>query len=109
MVLTPLNYLILLPLMYLVVAYISIFKMRIMMPKLLRVIMGLLLIIVVATSLVYYPASTWWVFVVLILLIGNVEITAFKHSKNDEKGVRILNMMSLFILVIYIVLVAVFI
>ncbi|HCA7014194.1 TPA: membrane stabilizing protein MspA [Staphylococcus pseudintermedius] len=104
-----LAYLILLPLMYLVVAYISIFKMRIMMPKLLRVIMGLLLIIVVATSLVYYPASTWWVFVALILLIGNVEITAFKHSKNDEKGVRILNMMSLFILVIYIVLVAVFI
>lgn len=104
-----LAYLILLPLMYLVVAYISIFKMRIMMPKLLRVIMGLLLIIVVATSLVYYPASTWRVFVVLILLIGNVEITAFKHSKNDEKGVRILNMMSLFILVIYIVLVAVFI
>ncbi|ELN1761534.1 membrane stabilizing protein MspA [Staphylococcus pseudintermedius] len=104
-----LAYLILLPLMYLVVAYISIFKMRIMMPKLLRVIMGLLLIIVVATSLVYYPASTWGVFVVLILLIGNVEITAFKHSKNDEKGVRILNMMSLFILVIYIVLVAVFI
>ncbi|MCE5831613.1 membrane stabilizing protein MspA [Staphylococcus pseudintermedius] len=104
-----LAYLILLPFMYLVVAYISIFKMRIMMPKLLRVIMGLLLIIVVATSLVYYPASTWWVFVVLILLIGNVEITAFKHSKNDEKGVRILNMMSLFILVIYIVLVAVFI
>ncbi|HHU6750168.1 TPA: membrane stabilizing protein MspA [Staphylococcus pseudintermedius] len=104
-----LAYLILLPLMYLVVAYISIFKMRIMMPKLLRVIMGLLLIIVVATSLVYYPAETWWVFAVLILLIGNVEITAFKHSKNDEKGVRILNMMSLFILVIYIVLVAVFI
>ncbi|MTV21898.1 membrane stabilizing protein MspA [Staphylococcus delphini] len=104
-----LAYLILLPLMYLVVAYISIFKMRIMMPKLLRVIMGLLLIIVVATSLVYYPAETWWVFVVLILLIGNVEITAFKHLKNDEKGVRILNMMSLFILVIYIVLVAVFI
>ncbi|HEC2157353.1 membrane stabilizing protein MspA [Staphylococcus delphini] len=104
-----LAYLILLPLMYLVVAYISIFKMRIMMPKLLRVIMGLLLIIVVATSLVYYPVETWWVFVVLILLIGNVEITAFKHSKNDEKGVRILNMMSLFILVIYIVLVAVFI
>ncbi|QHW37649.1 hypothetical protein GZH82_10030 [Staphylococcus ursi] len=104
-----LAYLILLPLMYLIVAYISIFKMRIMMPKLLRVIMGLLLIIVVATSLVYYPAETWWVFVVLILLIGNVEITAFKHSKNDEKGVRILNMMSLFILVIYIVLVSVFI
>ncbi|PCF43693.1 membrane stabilizing protein MspA [Staphylococcus delphini] len=104
-----LAYLILLPLMYLVVAYISIFKMRIMMPKLLRVIIGLLLIIVVGTSLVYYPAETCWVFVVLILLIGNVEITAFKHSKNDEKGVRILNMMSLFILVIYIVLVAVFI
>ncbi|MEJ7541317.1 membrane stabilizing protein MspA [Staphylococcus intermedius] len=104
-----LAYLILLPLMYLVVAYISIFKMRIMMPKLLRVIMGLLLIIVVGTSLVYYPAEAWWVFVVLILLIGNIEITAFKHSKNDEKGVRILNMMSLFILIIYIVLASIFI
>lgn len=103
-----LAYLILLPLMYLVVGYISIFKMRILMPKLLRVIMGILLIIVVATSLVYYPAQTWWLFVVLLLLIGNVEITAFKHRKNDAKGVRILNMMTLFILVIYIVLAFVF-
>ncbi|MBA8771174.1 MULTISPECIES: membrane stabilizing protein MspA [Staphylococcus] len=103
-----LAYLILLPLMYLIVGYISIFKLQIAMPKILRAIMGILLIIVVATSLIYYPAQTWWLFVVLLLLIGNVEITAFKHSKGDEKGVQILNMMTLFILVIYIIVAFIF-
>ncbi|QLK86629.1 membrane stabilizing protein MspA [Staphylococcus sp. 17KM0847] len=96
-------YLILLPLMYLIVAYISIFKMDILLPKILRILMSVLLIIVVATSLLYYPAMTWWLFAVLLMLIGNVEITAFKHYKQDQKGVRILNMMTILILIIYII------
>lgn len=74
------------------------------LPKILRGIMGILLIIVVATSLAYYPVSAWWLFVVLLLLIANIEITAFKHAKGDIKGVRILNLMTLLITVIYIIL-----
>ncbi|MCS4486005.1 membrane stabilizing protein MspA [Staphylococcus americanisciuri] len=96
-------YLILLPLMYLIVAYISIFKMDLLLPKILRLLMAVLLIIVVATSLLYYPSQTWWLLAVLLMLIGNVEITAFKHFKHDHKGVQILNMMTLLILVVYIV------
>ncbi|KIX91101.1 membrane protein [Staphylococcus microti] len=95
-------YLILLPLMYLIVAYISIFKMDILLPKILRLLMAVLLIIVVATSLLYYPSETWWLLAVLLMLIGNVEVTAFKHYKQDQKGVQILNMMTLFILLVYI-------
>ncbi|MBI5974641.1 membrane stabilizing protein MspA [Staphylococcus canis] len=97
-------YLILLPLLYLVVSYISIFKMNMRLPKILRGLMGLLLIIVVATSLTYYPASAWWLFVVLVLLIANIEITAFKHAKGDQKGVQLLNLVSILIVVIYIIL-----
>lgn len=101
-------YLILLPLMYLIVGYITIFKINMRFPKILRGLMGVLLIIVVATSLAYYPVSVWWLFVVLILLIANVEITAFKHAKGDHKGVHILNIISLFIIIIYIILAIVF-
>ncbi|MDO5375347.1 MAG: membrane stabilizing protein MspA [Staphylococcus rostri] len=96
-------YLILLPLMYLIVAYISIFKMDLLLPKILRIIMAILLIIVVATSLLYYPSETWWLLAVLFMLIGNIEITAFKHYKQDQKGVQILNMMTLLIIVVYVV------
>ncbi|UXR69274.1 membrane stabilizing protein MspA [Staphylococcus sp. IVB6246] len=96
------TYLILLPLMYLIVAYISIFKLEMLLPKILRFLMAILLIIVVTTSLLYYPSQVWWLVAVLLMLIGNVEITAFKHHKRDAKGVQILNMMTLLILVVYI-------
>lgn len=97
-------YFLLLPLLYLIVSYLSIFKMNLRLSSILRIILAILLIIVIASSLAYHTFSTWWLFIVLLLLIGNVEITAFKHSKNDEKGVHILNMMTVLIFVIYIIL-----
>ncbi|WP_206748603.1 membrane stabilizing protein MspA, partial [Staphylococcus cohnii] len=50
------------------------------------------------------PAINWWVFIVLLLIISNVEITAFKNSKNDQKAVQILNIMSVILFVIYVIL-----
>lgn len=97
-------YFLLLPILYLVISYISIFKMQVKLATILRLLMGLILIIVIATSLIYYTWMTWWVFVVLLLLVGNVETTAFKHGKNDSKGVDILNMMTVLIVVIYVIL-----
>ncbi|AYU55870.1 membrane stabilizing protein MspA [Staphylococcus debuckii] len=97
-------YLILLPVLYLFVSYISIFKMKTIYATILRIIMGVLLILVVAMSNLSAPAASWWEFAVIVMLVGNVEITAFKYSKGDKKGVSILNVMTLFIFVISVIL-----
>ncbi|HDP3176695.1 TPA: membrane stabilizing protein MspA [Staphylococcus aureus] len=97
-------YLILLALLYLVVSFISIFKMEVIFTRILRIIMGVLLLFVVALTTMSFPKENWWVFIVLLLLVGNVEMTGFKMLKKDLKGVNILNLMSLFIFVIYFIL-----
>lgn len=97
-------YLIFLPLLYLIVSYISIFKMNSIFTRILRIIMGILLLFVVAITTMQFPSENWWVFIVLLLLVGNVEVTAFKTLKNDDKGVNILNILSIGLFVIYIIL-----
>lgn len=97
-------YLILLALLYLVVSFISIFKMEVIFTRILRIIMGVLLLFAVALTTMSFPKENWWVFIVLLLLVGNVEVTGFKMLKKDLKGVNILNLMSLFIFVIYFIL-----
>lgn len=74
-------YLILLPLLYLIVSYISIFKMNSIFTRILRIIMAVLLLFVVAITTMQFPNENWWVFIVLLLLVGNVEVTAFKSLK----------------------------
>ena len=61
--------------------------MKSMFVHILRLIMGILLLFVVAITTIQFPSENWWVFVVLLLLVGNVEVTAFKALKNDYKGV----------------------
>ncbi|HCZ0428023.1 TPA: membrane stabilizing protein MspA [Staphylococcus aureus] len=97
-------YLILLAILYLIVSFISIFKMEVVFTRILRIIMGVLLLFVLALTTMSFPKEKWWVFIVLLLLVGNVEVTGFKMLKKDLKGVNILNLMSLFIFVIYFIL-----
>ncbi|HDA8486115.1 TPA: membrane stabilizing protein MspA [Staphylococcus aureus] len=97
-------YLILLAILYLIVSFISIFKMEVVFTRILRIIMGVLLLFVLALTTMSFPKENWWVFIVLLLLVGNVEVTGFKMLKKDLKGVNILNLMSLFIFVIYLIL-----
>ncbi|HDJ7379972.1 TPA: membrane stabilizing protein MspA [Staphylococcus aureus] len=97
-------YLILLAILYLIVSFISIFKMEVIFTRILRIIMGVLLLFVLALTTMSFPKENWWVFIVLLLLVGNVEATGFKMLKKDLKGVNILNLMSLFIFVIYFIL-----
>ena len=52
--------------------------MKSMFVHILRIIMGILLLFVVAITTIQFPSENWWVFVVLLLLVGNVEVTAFK-------------------------------
>lgn len=72
--------------------------------KILRIIMAILLIFVVALTTLSFAAVNWWVFVILLLIVGNVEITAFKFSKQDPKAVNILNIITAILIVIYIIL-----
>ncbi len=97
-------YLILLAILYLIVSFISIFIMEVVFTRILRIIMGVLLLFVLALTTMSFPKENWWVFIVLLLLVGNVEVTGFKMLKKDLKGVNILNLMSLFIFVIYFIL-----
>ncbi|HDK3842098.1 TPA: membrane stabilizing protein MspA [Staphylococcus aureus] len=97
-------YLILLAILYLIVSFISIFKMEVIFTRILRIIMGVLLLFVLALTTMSFPKENWWGFIVLLLLVGNVEVTGFKMLKKDLKGVNILNLMSLFIFVIYFIL-----
>ncbi|HDK7511689.1 TPA: membrane stabilizing protein MspA [Staphylococcus aureus] len=97
-------YLILLAILYLIVSFISIFKMEVIFTRILRIIMGVLLLFVLALTTMSFPKENWWVFIGLLLLVGNVEVTGFKMLKKDLKGVNILNLMSLFIFVIYFIL-----
>ncbi len=63
-------------------------------------VMGGLLILIVAMINLTVPPVAWWEFAVIVMLVGNVEITAFKYSKGDQKGVFLLNVMTLFIFII---------
>lgn len=66
--------------------------------------MAILLIFVVALTTLSFAAVNWWVFVILLLIVGNVEITAFKFSKQDPKAVNTLNIITAILIVIYIIL-----
>lgn len=100
-------YLIFLPILYLIVSYISIFKMPTIITRILRIIMALLLLFVVVITTLSFPAVNWWVFIILLLIIGNVEITAFKNGKKDSKAVQILNIITILLFVVYAILVLV--
>jgi uncharacterized protein YhhL (DUF1145 family) len=66
--------------------------------------MALLLLFVVAITTLSFPAINWWVFILLLLLVGNVEITSFKSGKKDQKAVQILNIITIILFVIYAIL-----
>ena len=72
--------------------------------RILRIIMGVLLLFVLAVTTLQFPFENWWVFIVLALLVGNVEVTAFKELKHDTKAVSILNILSVILFIIYVIL-----
>ncbi|MDQ7899812.1 membrane stabilizing protein MspA, partial [Staphylococcus aureus] len=63
-------YLILLAILYLIVSFISIFKMEVIFTRILRIIMGVLLLFVLALTTMSFPKENWCVFFVLLLLVG---------------------------------------
>ncbi|MGK9044526.1 membrane stabilizing protein MspA [Mammaliicoccus vitulinus] len=96
--------LLLFTLIYLIISYLSIFQLHTMLTQALRFIMGLMLIVFLGSIVIGFATQIWWLLAVLVCLVINIEITAFKYRIKDKKAVKLLNYMTIFILVIYVIL-----
>lgn len=96
--------LLLFTLIYLIISYLSIYQLHSMLTQALRFIMGLMLIVFLGSIVFSFPMQSWWILAVLVCLIINIEITAFKYRIKDQKANQLLNYMSIFILIIFIIL-----
>ena len=97
--------LLLFTLIYLIISYLSIYQLHTMLTQALRFIMGLMLLVFLGSMIFTFPLQYWWLLAVLLCLVLNIEITAFKYRVKDKKGVQLLNLMTIFILIIYVILI----
>ncbi|MDU0267407.1 membrane stabilizing protein MspA [Mammaliicoccus sciuri] len=96
--------LLLFTIIYLIISYLSIYQLHTMLTQALRFIMGLMLIVFLGSIVFSFTMQTWWILAVLVCLVINVEITAFKYRIKDQKAIQLLNYMSIFILIIFAIL-----
>ncbi|MCJ0955444.1 MULTISPECIES: membrane stabilizing protein MspA [Mammaliicoccus] len=96
--------LLLFTIIYLIISYLSIYQLHTMLTQALRFIMGLMLIVFLGSIVFSFAMQTWWILAVLVCLVINVEITAFKYRIKDQKAIQLLNYMSIFILIIFAIL-----
>ncbi|KAA1039668.1 hypothetical protein ERX35_006225 [Macrococcus equipercicus] len=89
-------------LIYLLVSYLSIYQYSIPLTRILRIILSIGLLLFSFSLLVGITATSWWVFLLVLALVINIEITAFKHRINDQKGVLILHIFTLMLTVLII-------
>ncbi|TDM02338.1 membrane stabilizing protein MspA [Macrococcus carouselicus] len=75
---------------YLLVSYLSIYQLNMRPTQAARLIFGMALIIFASTWLSGLPGSLWVILLVICLVI-NIEITAFKAKIHDMKGQQILH------------------
>ena len=101
--------LLLFTLIYLIISYLSIYQLHTMLTQALRFIMGLMLLVFLGSMIFTFPLQYWWLLAVLLCLVLNIEITAKYRSKvyrvKDKKGIQLLNLMTIFILIIYVILI----
>lgn len=96
--------LLLFTIIYLIISYLSIYQLHTMLTQALRFIMGLMLIVFLGSIVFGFAIQIWWIVAVLVCLVINIEITAFKYRINDKKATKLLNYMTIFILIIYVIL-----
>ncbi|MBL0846413.1 membrane stabilizing protein MspA [Mammaliicoccus fleurettii] len=89
---------------YLIISYLSIYQLHTMLTQALRFIMGLMLIVFLGSIVFGFSIQIWWIVAVLVCLVINIEITAFKYRIKDKKATKLLNYMTIFILIIYVIL-----
>ncbi|TDM45451.1 hypothetical protein ETI08_08750 [Macrococcoides goetzii] len=100
----------LLTLMYLIVSYTSIYHLKLNILNILRIILGLGYSFFIFTSVMHIPGNMkFWITLLAICLLLNIEIAAYKHKFNDSKAKRILDIFSLVIALMVIVIIAIYI
>ncbi|TDM12832.1 membrane stabilizing protein MspA [Macrococcus lamae] len=82
-------------LIYLVISYLSIYQYNVQITRILRMILGVGLLLFIFSILFNVTSTSWWAILLVLALVINIEITAFKHRIKDEKGVLILNLFTI--------------
>ncbi|GGB08095.1 hypothetical protein ERX37_06520 [Macrococcus hajekii] len=79
---------------YLLIAYLSLYFFNTKLTQIARIIFGIALIIFSFTWL-YGLSGSLWVILIVICLVINIEITAFKFKINDSKALQILHIFTI--------------
>ncbi|TDM14136.1 hypothetical protein [Macrococcus bovicus] len=87
---------------YLLIAFLSIYFYNIQLTHIGRMIFGAALIVFAAGMLIGQSGSLWVILLVAALVI-NIEITAFKFKLNDLKALQILHIFTAMLAVMVIV------
>ncbi len=96
--------------MYLIVSYTSIYHFKMNILNILRIILGLGYCFFIYTSVMHIPENMkYWITLLAICLLMNIEIAAYKYKFNDSKAKRILDIFSLVIALMVIVITAIYI
>lgn len=97
-------------LMYLIVSYTSIYHFKMNILSILRILLGLGYCFFIYTSVMHIPGNMkYWITLLAVCLLMNIEISAYKHTLNDPKAKRILDIFSLIIALMVIVITAIYI
>lgn len=97
-------------LMYLIISYTSIYKLHIPVLNILRIILGLGLCFFVFTSVMHIPGNIkYWITLLALCLLMNIEISAYKNKFNDQKAKLILDIFSIIIALMLIAIAAIYI
>lgn len=76
---------------YLVMSYTTIYRFTFPITMYLRIVFAFVLMLFAGTILIGVTTTSWWIVVLVLALIINIEILAFKHKIHDNKAVKILN------------------
>lgn len=89
--------------LYLIVSYLSIYRFNMKITQILRIIFGIGIFLFLTSAFMFLGFKGYLIISLVFFLIANVEITAFKHSRNDQKALLILNMFTVAITLLIII------
>lgn len=91
-------------LIYLVVSYMTIYRFNLSITRILRMVFGIAILFFASSILMGVTPNSWWVLTLVLALVINIEITAFKFKRHDIKGLQILNTFTVMLTLLIIIL-----
>ncbi|WP_414047539.1 membrane stabilizing protein MspA [Macrococcus equi] len=97
-------------LMYLIISYTSIYHVQLRILNILRIVLGLGLCFFIYTAVMHVPGNMkYWITLLALCLLMNIEISAYKNKFKDAKAKLILDMFSIILALMIIVISAIYI